>query len=193
MHNSKEERILHPQDKFVEKFILWAIPRSIRPNQITVIRFLMTPFVVWTILMEKFYLGAALFLLASLTDAIDGTMARTRNQITSWGKLYDPLADKLLIGSTAFLLVIKHLNIYLGLAIISIEILLIANGGMRKANGHVIQANIWGKLKMIFQVIGVTLIFIFLTTNIEAILVISFVVLVLAIIMGIISLFTYSI
>ncbi len=193
MNVAKQDTILHPQDKIIKKFILWAIPNSITPNQVTVLRFLMTPFVVWTILIEKFWIGAILFILAALTDAIDGAMARTRKQITEWGKMYDPLADKLLIGSTAFLLVIKHLNIYLGLAIISIEILLIANGGMRKVNGHVVQANIWGKIKMILQVVGVMLIFAFLITSTSILLTISFIVLIIAIVMGIISLFTYSI
>ncbi len=187
------EQKLYPQDKILAKTILKLIPKSITPNQITVLRFLLIPVVIWSIIQEKNIFGIFIFLFTASTDAIDGAMARTRNQITDWGKIYDPVADKLLIGSTAFLLISKYLSFYLALVIISLEILLVLNGGWRKANGHIVQANIWGKMKMILQVIGVSTIFLFLIIKTSVLLSLSWIVLTIAIILGTISLFTYSI
>ncbi|MBT4277323.1 CDP-alcohol phosphatidyltransferase family protein [Candidatus Falkowbacteria bacterium] len=191
MNNENIE--LYPQDKILEKTILRLIPKKVTPNHVTILRFLLTPLVVWAIIEEKNFFGFFLFLFTASTDAIDGAMARTRKQITEWGKIYDPVADKLLIGSAAFLLISKYLNFYLALAIISIEILLIVNGGRQKINGGIVEANNWGKTKMILQVAGVGFIFIFLLTKLPFLIILSWVILVAAIITGLISLFTYSI
>ena len=184
---------LQPMDKIIDKTILWMIPHNWRPNHFTIVRFIMTPFVIWLILKEQFLIGLIAFVLVALTDAIDGAMARTRNQITDWGKIYDPLADKLLIGSVAFLLVNTYLSLYLALSVIFIEILLIVNGGIRKNNGKIVQANRWGKIKMILQACGIGFIFLFLLTNISFFITLSWAALLVAIFFGLISLFTYSI
>ncbi len=92
----------YPQDIFLKKTILRLIPKTIKPNHITLLRFFLTPIVIGAIIKEKNILALFLFLITAFTDAIDGAMARTRNQITQWGKIYDPLADKFLIGLTAF-------------------------------------------------------------------------------------------
>jgi CDP-diacylglycerol--glycerol-3-phosphate 3-phosphatidyltransferase len=184
---------LQPTDKIIDKLFLWMIPHNWLPNHFTIARLLMTPVVIWLILKEQFLLGLITFIIAALTDAIDGAMARTRHQITEWGKIYDPVADKLLIGATAFLLINNYLSLYLALTIVFIEIFLIVNGGIRKNKGKVVEANRWGKIKMILQALGVGFIFLFVLTNIPALITISWIILIPAVFFGLISLFTYSI
>lgn len=184
---------LHLQDKILDKTILWMIPHSWKPNHFTIVRFLLTPLVAWLIMTNQFYTGLILFLIAAFTDAIDGALARTRRQITEWGKIYDPVADKLLIGSIAFLLIDEYLSTYLAFAIVVVEILLIVNGGIRKNQGKIVQANIWGKVKMMLQVLGVSFIFISILATAPILITMSWFVLVVAIFIGMISLFTYSI
>lgn len=184
---------LHLQDKILDKTILWMIPHNWKPNHFTIVRFLLTPLVAWLIMSDQFYTGLILFLIAAFTDAIDGALARTRRQITEWGKIYDPVADKLLIGSIAFLLIDEYLSTYLAFAIVIVEILLIVNGGIRKNQGKIVQANIWGKVKMMLQVLGVSFIFISILATAPILITMSWFVLVVAIFIGMISLFTYSI
>lgn len=184
---------LHLQDKILDKTILWMIPHNWKPNHFTIVRFLLTPLVAWLIMSNQFYTGLILFLIAAFTDAIDGALARTRRQITEWGKIYDPVADKLLIGSIAFLLIDEYLSTYLAFAIVIVEILLIVNGGIRKNQGKIVQANIWGKVKMMLQVLGVSFIFISILATTPIFITMSWFVLVVAIFIGMISLFTYSI
>ncbi|MCK5459944.1 CDP-alcohol phosphatidyltransferase family protein [Candidatus Parcubacteria bacterium] len=192
MNNDSQKIVLQPQDKILAKTLLKIIPRSIMPNHFTILRFFLILPIVWMINIEQYLYGVIIFIVAAFTDAIDGALARTRNQITEWGQIYDPVADKLLIGSTAFLIISKYLNFYLAIIIIFIEILIIVNGGWRKANGHPVQANIWGKIKMHLQVYGVSLLFIFLLTNASVLIAVCWSIFILAIILAIISFFTYS-
>lgn len=180
-------------DKLLAKTILIFIPNSVTPNQVTIFRFLATPFVIWLILIENYKWAMPIFLITALTDAIDGAMARTRNQITDWGKIYDPLADKLLIGSIAFLLISKYLNLYLALTIIFIEVLLISFSGLKRRNKEIVEANWWGKSKMILQVAGSLLLFFYLLWPHGILISLAWFIFPIAIILAIISLITYSI
>lgn len=139
-------------DRLISWLILPVIPSWVTPNQVTLLRFFLVPFVVYLLMVEEFRRGAILFGLAALTDALDGAMARYRNQITEWGKIYDPLADKLLVGTAVGVLVTKYVSEYLAAAIIFVEVLLIVNAFYKnQAEGKVIQAVWAGKLKMILQ------------------------------------------
>ena len=143
-------------DRFLERTLLKLIPFSITPNQVTYLRIILTPLLGWLFYKEIYAWGLILFLLTMLTDAIDGAMARTRNQITDLGKMLDPLADKLAVGMVAVLLVIKFFNPIIAWLIIGIDVLIMLVGGYKKyilKDG--IQAEIFGKLKLITQVIGV--------------------------------------
>src|SRR5262249_36558594 len=117
----------HPTiiDKYLMRPFVALMPRFILPNYVTILRFILIPFVVWMLLVENYKTGLILFIIAAFTDALDGAMARLRGQITDWGKLFDPLADKLLVGSVAVLMIVKFLNIYLAIIIILIEAWLI--------------------------------------------------------------------
>lgn len=151
---------------------------------------MLTPLVVFLILVERYQLGIVMFIITALTDTLDGALARVRNQITPWGKVYDPVADKLLIGSLVGILVIRHLDIFLALVIIGIEVLFIVLGWWKMSLGIEVQANRWGKAKMVLQVLGVLTLLIGLASGFKGFLDISATTFYLAILFAIISLFT---
>lgn len=178
-------------DKILAATILKLIPKSVEPNHVTALRFIATPFVIGILIAGYFEIGAIFFLLTSFTDAIDGSLARTRDQITAWGKLYDPLADKLLVTFTLIILGTKYLSFTLIASIIFIEILLIF-GAVFVFRHEEAQANMWGKLKMISQVTGIALLLLGIIFNLSFLFETSMSVFIIGIIFGIISLFTYS-
>jgi CDP-diacylglycerol---glycerol-3-phosphate 3-phosphatidyltransferase len=183
---------LYPHDHVMRYIILPIIPSFITPNMITMFRIVMTPVVLWFLYVQQFSIGVPLFLLVAFTDAIDGSMARVRKQITEWGTFYDPLADKILIGSVVLLVVVQHVNVLLAILILIVEALLILGGVLHKHNGKVTSANIYGKIKMFLQVTGLLMILIALWAGFNLFIPISVGTLSLAIVFAIISLFTYG-
>jgi len=130
------------------------------PNVLTVMRILLVPVLV-VALLEKTgdgdLLAAIVFAVASLTDAIDGWLARSRNWVTTFGKLMDPIADKLLIVAALIALVsLSRIDAWVAMVIIAREftvtVLRVAVGTQQ---GVVISASIWGKLKTAVQVVMV--------------------------------------
>ena len=181
-------------DKILAKIFLPIFPRWIRPNHLTTIRVILTPLVVWLFWIESYFKGGILFLFTSFTDALDGAMARSRNQITEFGKIYDPLADKILICSVVYILVLKYVDFYAAWIVIVLEAIIIAAALIKKSRGHcAVQANVWGKIKMNLQVLGVVILLLSILLNIEQLLPVSKGTFYLAIAFGILSLFTYSI
>ena len=160
-------REVHLHDRLLEKLLLKFLPAKLTPNQVTLFRILFTPIVFVLILSGYYIVGGWLFLLVAFTDAIDGSLARTRGKITKFGMMFDPLADKLLIGSMVILLVFEYFNIFLGLAILGIEIIFMALALVSSYRFKTVRmANIWGKIKMVSQVSAVclTLLAIFLAS-----------------------------
>ncbi len=181
-------------DKILAKTFLLLFPRSVKPNHISVGRIFLTPLVIWLFWRESYLWGGILFLLTSFTDALDGAMARTRNQVTNLGKMLDPLADKILICSAVYILVLKYLDVYTAWVVIVLEIIIIVAALIKYNRGDQhIQANAWGKIKMILQVLGVLVLLLSIIFNLEHLLPISQGTFYLAIVFGILSLFTYSI
>ncbi|OGL78288.1 hypothetical protein A3F28_00040 [Candidatus Uhrbacteria bacterium RIFCSPHIGHO2_12_FULL_57_11] len=183
----------YPTDYLLKYTILPLIPRWVRPNHVTVFRFLATPVVVWLIATEQYKIGIIAFLFVALTDAIDGAMARVRGQITPWGTLYDPVADKLLIGSLIFVVVLKHVNPVLGWTIIALEATFIVAGYFRLKKGVVSSANVWGKIKMVMEVAGVTSLLFAVYSGTDLLVDVSSGTFVLAVIFALVSLVTQGI
>lgn len=156
---------LLPHDYILKYSILPFLPRFILPNHITVFRFLVAPFVFWLLWAGNYQWGIPFFIFAALTDAIDGSMARIRNQITPWGALYDPLADKILIIPILILLIFRHLNVYLAFAMVALEVLHMAGFLIFKKRKGVVQPNFWGKTKMVMQVASISALLFFLETG----------------------------
>lgn len=127
------------------------------PNKLTLARIILTPFYLAAMLIDFNYhylIAAAIFILASVTDFLDGKIARKNNLVTTFGKLCDPLADKML--TTAALLAFMHLglcNIWIVMIVLTREFLVTSFRLVASAQGIVIPAGIWGKLKTASQMV----------------------------------------
>lgn len=131
------------------------------PNVLTVLRILLVPVLVVALLDETpngDVLAAIVFAVASLTDAIDGYLARSRNAITTFGKLMDPVADKLLILAALLALVsLERLDAWVAMVILAREFAVTATRMAATGQGVVVAANGWGKVKTMVQVLVVFL------------------------------------
>lgn len=97
-----------------------------------------------------------LFFIATFTDAVDGSLARTRRQITLWGTIADPVADKLLISSVLLLFVAEELSPAFAAVILGMELVILAHAIVRRRrHGEYSGANWAGKVKMLLQCGGV--------------------------------------
>jgi len=127
------------------------------PNKLTVVRMILTPFYLAAMVFEfpHHYLAALLiFAVASFTDFLDGKIARKHNIVTTFGKLCDPVADKML--TTAALLCFMQLglcDIWVIMIVLTREFLITSFRLVASAQGVVIAAGIWGKLKTASQMI----------------------------------------
>ena len=164
------------------------------PNKLTVLRVIMIPFFVFFLLWQggenrTFRLIAlALFIIASLTDLLDGKIARKYNLVTNFGKFMDPLADKLLVCSALICLIeLGELPAWMVLIIISREFIISGFRLVAADNGIVIAASYWGKFKTTFQMIAVIL----MIFNIPALKTVTFIMLAAAVVLTIVSLVDY--
>jgi CDP-diacylglycerol---glycerol-3-phosphate 3-phosphatidyltransferase len=136
-------------------FVLALFPLNL-PNFLTVVRILLVPVLI-VALLEKTsggdLLAAVVFAAASITDAVDGYLARSRNAITTFGKLMDPIADKLLIVAALIALVsLNRLAAWVAMVIIAREFAVTVLRGAVGSQGQVISASPLGKLKTATQV-----------------------------------------
>jgi len=136
------------------------------PNSITLTRILSIPLLMWVLSTTRFsgaggekeLLAAALFIAASITDGIDGYLARKRGQITTIGILLDPLADKLLIAAAFVTLVQFNPSLvpaWIAVVIIGREFLVSGLRSIAAGEGFTIEASDLGKFKMLVQIISV--------------------------------------
>ncbi|MGA2979020.1 MAG: CDP-diacylglycerol--glycerol-3-phosphate 3-phosphatidyltransferase [Terriglobales bacterium] len=137
------------------------------PNYITLTRIAAIPLLIWILCTPRFssertgereILASAVFILASITDGIDGYLARKRGQITTMGILLDPLADKLLIAA-AFIALVQFnpalVPAWMAVVIIGREFLVSGLRSIAASEGFTIQASELGKFKMLVQIISV--------------------------------------
>ncbi len=139
------------------------------PNKLTILRMIMiVPFIIILLGGEKGWFGAnrlisdftamIIFIVASLTDLVDGKIARKRNLVTNFGKFMDPLADKLLVCAALIALVeMKRIPSWVVIVIISREFIISGFRLIASDNNVVIAASYWGKFKTTFQMIMVCL------------------------------------
>lgn len=135
-------------------------PLSTAANRVTLVRVILIP-VFLVLLLARLpnwgpWLAAAVFALLAATDAVDGYLARSRNQVTTFGKFIDPLADKLLVISALVALVdLDRLPSWIALVIISRELVVSGLRMVAVAEGRVIAASVFGKWKTVFQIIAI--------------------------------------
>jgi CDP-diacylglycerol---glycerol-3-phosphate 3-phosphatidyltransferase len=129
------------------------------PNALTVLRILLVPVVVVALLDETpngDAIAAGVFALAALTDTLDGYIARSRGSITTFGKLMDPIADKLLVAASLIALVsLDRLAAWIAMVIIAREFAVTGLRMVAAEQGVVIQASWMGKVKTILQVAAI--------------------------------------
>ncbi|MCI9386919.1 MAG: CDP-diacylglycerol--glycerol-3-phosphate 3-phosphatidyltransferase [Lachnospiraceae bacterium] len=175
------------------------------PNKLTVFRvILIVPFVLlmlggyaqWGWFMAAFggiadntdYIALGIFIVASLTDLLDGKIARKYNLVTNFGKFMDPLADKLLVCSAMICLIeLDRIPAWIVIIIISRDFIISGFRLVAADNRVVIAASYWGKFKTTFQMVMVCL----MIANIEALNLLTQIVMWIAVVLTVISLVDY--
>ncbi len=137
------------------------------PNKLTILRvILIVPFVVFMLVPIwgddiSMYVAVAIFIIASLTDLLDGKIARKYDLVTNFGKFMDPLADKLLVAAALICLTANgRLSAWISIIIISREFIISGFRLVASDNGVVIAASYWGKFKTTFQMIMIIMLII---------------------------------
>lgn len=175
------------------------------PNKLTIFRvILIVPFVVlllgnyhqWSWFKALFgdikeyvdYIAMAIFIIASLTDLLDGKIARKYNLVTNFGKFMDPLADKLLVCAALIALIeMGRIPSWVVIIIISREFIISGFRLIASDNGVVIAASYWGKFKTTFQMIMVCL----MIANIKALALLTDIVMWISLVLTVVSLVDY--
>lgn len=132
------------------------------PNKLTIFRVILIPFFVVLLLFDitayDKWIALAIFIVASLTDFLDGQIARKYNLVTNFGKFMDPLADKLLVCSAMICLVeLARIPAWVVIVIIAREFIISGFRLVASDNGVVIAASYWGKFKTTFQILMICL------------------------------------
>ena len=162
------------------------------PNKLTMFRVILIPFFVLFMLVDittvDKWIALAIFIIASLTDLLDGKIARKYNLVTNFGKFMDPLADKLLVCSALICLVeLTKIPAWMVIIIIAREFIISGFRLIAADNGVVIAASYWGKFKTTFQMVMICL----LIADIAAASIITNVIVWIALVLTVISLVDY--
>jgi CDP-diacylglycerol--glycerol-3-phosphate 3-phosphatidyltransferase/cardiolipin synthase len=131
------------------------------PNKLTLLRIIMVPVFIALYLTGHYYIATAVFIGASLTDMLDGKIARAENLVTNFGKIMDPLADKILVYA-AFVLLVADGSMpgWMLIVILAREFLVAGLRTVAASEGIVIAADMSGKIKTTLQMIAVPLLMI---------------------------------
>ena len=162
------------------------------PNKLTMFRVVLIPFFIVFLLVPTIpagkWIALAIFIVASLTDLLDGKIARKYNLVTNFGKFMDPLADKLLVCSALICLIeLQRIPSWMVVLIIAREFTISGFRLIAADNGVVIAASYFGKFKTTFQMIAVCL----LIADIEALQSVTLIILWIAVILTVVSLVDY--
>jgi CDP-diacylglycerol--glycerol-3-phosphate 3-phosphatidyltransferase len=158
--NSPIKVVQKKVDAVWKESLIKMLPDWVTPNLLSIIRLGLAPFIVIFLALGNYTAAITLFLIAALTDTLDGALARTRQQITELGLILDPLADKLLIVMICFylLLVYPYKIMVLSIIIFELAIMIIAAVKISQKNPTeqaIKKSNFWGKSKMLTQILGI--------------------------------------
>ena len=164
------------------------------PNKLTIFRVILIPFFLVLLLFDitayDKWIALAIFIVASLTDFLDGYIARKYNLVTNFGKFMDPLADKLLVCSAMICLVeLARIPAWVVIVIIAREFIISGFRLVASDNGVVIAASYWGKFKTTFQIVMICL----MIADLEPLILITQIVMWVALALTVISLVDYLI
>lgn len=131
-------------------------------DYLTLLRIILTPvclFFLFIPMEHKELYAAGVFIVAALTDGLDGYVARRRNESTPFGKSFDPIADKILIGGALYsLFMLGKVSWWVVTVILAREVLITILRSQAKKRGLSVAAGIWGKIKTFTQIIAITMI-----------------------------------
>ena len=164
------------------------------PNKLTMFRVILIPFFIVFLLASLTpydkWIALTIFIIASLTDLLDGKIARKYNLVTNFGKFMDPLADKLLVCSALICLIeLDKIPSWMVIVIIAREFIISGFRLVASDNGVVIAASYWGKFKTTFQMVAVCL----LIADVAALTVVTQIILWIAVALTVVSLIDYLI
>jgi len=131
------------------------------PNKLTMMRVILVPFFIAAYLLGYYYIALIIFVVASFTDMLDGKIARKRNLITNFGKIMDPLADKVLVYSAFCLFIPEYVPGWMLIIILAREFTISGMRTVAASEGIVIAAGMSGKIKTVLQMIAVPLILLY--------------------------------
>ncbi len=140
------------------------------PNILTVLRVILVPFFIYYFTQGNLMLAFILFITASITDYLDGFLARKFKVISNFGKIMDPLADKLLVLSALGLLTFGqhgYLSVWIFVIVTLREIIITILRDIYKKKNIFMAANNWGKIKTVTQMVGLTIALFLLGININ--------------------------
>lgn len=128
------------------------------PNKLTILRVILIPFFLICLMIDAIpygnWIAVVIFIIASITDTLDGQIARKYNLVTNFGKFMDPLADKLLVCSAMIALIeLERIPSWIVIIIIAREFIISGFRLVAADNGVVIAAGWWGKIKTVVQMI----------------------------------------
>ena len=127
------------------------------PNKLTLGRIVAVPFFIVCFMMKMYIAALVIFCLASLTDLLDGKIARARGLVTNFGKIMDPLADKVLVYSALCLMIPYYVPAWMLIVILAREFTVAGMRTVAASEGIVIAAGMSGKIKTVLQMIAVCL------------------------------------
>ena len=125
------------------------------PNKLTVGRIIAVPFFVAAYMLEWYIVAFVIFILASITDMLDGQIARRYNLVSNFGKFADPLADKILVYSAFCLFIGELMPAWMLIVILTREFVVSGIRAVAASEGIVIAAGMSGKIKTVLQMIAV--------------------------------------
>ena len=168
------------------------------PNKLTIFRVILIPFFIVFLLVPDMpflpstewgeWIALAIFVIASLTDMLDGKIARKYNLITDFGKFMDPLADKLLVCSAMIALIeMNRIPSWVVIIIIAREFIISGFRLIASDNGVVIAASYWGKFKTTFQMVMICL----MIANFPQLQILTDIIMWIALILTVVSLIDY--
>ncbi len=127
------------------------------PNKLTILRVIAVPFFIAAWMLGYYFVAFAIFIAASLTDMLDGQIARKYNMITNFGKIMDPLADKILVYSAFCLMIGDLIPAWMFIIVLAREFTVAGMRTVAASEGIVVAAGMSGKIKTVLQMIAVML------------------------------------
>lgn len=182
-------------DHFWDRVLFKFIPKNIVPNHFTIVRLALIPFILFFLALESFGWAIGLFLISALTDSIDGALARKRKQVSQYGIMLDPMADKLLIILSALFLGFYYPYYQLLTVVVAIDVFILIESVVLMFANHDVKvppANWSGKTKMVFQVLAFVAVIFYLINGSLFMLQFSVILIYITIFTGFLSLVSYG-